>query len=215
MKRLSVSIIIILFAATVAFAPVLVKQELLIYSFTEKSTEYTCDVNDVWQKTAVTKTGYFLMEMGSTSSTTMDVWRVDTFKARDPNGKMQKYAKPLAPAEYTIDYADIGTKETWIINLSSSNEHALLKGDEKRIKMQAFGKYVTIPTALTGTRNWYYTSGDSIMHTGSSTMSLRYHSRFTNDYYSDPDLFNAMHAVEFIIGPYLIDKGYIVIPLNL
>ncbi len=210
MKQLSLSLIIILFAAAVSYASQ-AKQSLLIYSYTEKAMDYTCE-NDVWQKTNTKRSGYIAMEERYDSG--MDMWFVNTWKAPDVNGTMQKHAKPEKPKQYSIDYADIGLKEIWIMNFIDSNEHIFLKGDEKHLFIQAVDKYANIPSLLTGTHNWYRTK-DNVLHAGSSTMSLKFHSKFTNDYYSDPNLINAAYAIEGIIGKYLLDKGYIIFPLIL
>jgi hypothetical protein len=221
MKQLSISLLIILFLAGNAIAKPN-KQEVLIYSYTEKSTDYTCDFNgftvdDIdeleWQKSVTTNTGYVVMQ-SRPAEPVLDVWFLNTWKAKDPNGKMQKYAKPEAPVPYSFTRAHMGSKTAWIINLGSLDEHNLLKGDQKHIWVKALDKNMDLSVTLSGTRNWYYQSG-TILHAGSSTMLLKYHSKFTNEYWSDPDMLNAEYAIEIIIGQYLLDKGYKIIPIIL
>jgi hypothetical protein len=211
MKRLSITLLTILFMTATANAILQQKQDLAIYRFTEKSTEYTCDANNVWEKSNATKTGYIVMQISQGSPITY-VKIITTFRAPDPNGKMQKYFESSLPIGYSIAYAEFGRKETWIINLSSQYEQTVLSGDAKRIRIKAFGEYVPIPTTLKGSHNWYYKSADNILHTGTSTLTLRYHSTFTNGYYSDPDLLDGESAIRDIIFPYLTDRGYEIIP---
>jgi hypothetical protein len=198
------------------------KQEVLIYSYTEKSTDYTCDFNgftvdDIdnleWQKSVKTNTGYIAMQSRPTEPI-LDFWFLNTWKAKDPNGKMQKYAKPEAPVPYSFTRAHMGDTRAWIINFSSLDEHNLLKGDQKRIWVKPLDKNMDLAVTLGGTRSWYYQE-NNVLHAGSSTMSLKYHSKFTNEYWLDPGMLNAQYAMEAIIGQYLLDKGYKIIPIYL
>jgi hypothetical protein len=220
MKRLPVSLFIIFLCAAIASAGTVQKQEVLIYTYTEKVTDYTCDVDGIdlsqvnyypWEKTVSTKTGYVALQ--STSTVSIAAWYVDTWKEKDANGVTHKYAKPEHPATYIYNRTNVNSKRTWILALKSLDKYTVLKGDEKEIWVPAVDKHADAPTALTGSREWYYTSADNILHAGTSTMTLKYHSKFTNQYYADPAMLDAMYAVEGIIGEYLADKGYEIIPI--
>ncbi len=208
MKHLFSSVLTILFMTSAALAASETKADVYIYSFTEKSTEYTCDMNFVWHKSIVTNRGYIVMQIFEGISP-MYAWIVTTYKAPDANDKMQKYARSSSYLVYSIAYADFGTKQSWIINLSSPDQHKLISGDNKPVWIRAFGYHISIPKTFKGADCWYYTtSEDNTLHTGTSTTMLRYHSKFTNYYFSDPDPLTGQDAVTDIIFPYLIDKGY-------
>ena len=220
MKRLSASLLIILCWTTIASAIVQIKSDIIIYSYTEKSTDYTCDftgstadvINTLeWEKSVEKKTGYLVMQRGAPPSSMVYCWHIYTWKAPDPNGKMQKYAQMGSYVIYSLNTAHVGDKVTWIFGLSNSNEHFTLKGDEKSVMIKAADEYHDIAKSLTGTHSWYYQAG-TIQHAGLSTISLKYHSRFTNDYYSDPGLPNGMEAGSEIVMEYLKSRGYIPVP---
>ena len=86
-----------------------------------------------------------------------------------------------------------------------------MTGVEKRVFIKAVDRYVDFPTKLTGSNNWYYQASDDIIHAGSSTLSLRYHSKLTKAYFADPELLYDSYAVILLIKPYLIDRGYVYI----
>jgi hypothetical protein len=222
MKRLLIPVLLVLWMVPYAYAPVPHKEEVLIYSFTEKSTEYTCDINGItdmnlinsieWDKSIKNSTGYLIVQWNSSIS--INIWTVNTGKRNDisPDGKMHKYAKAEFPVEYSIAQANVGKNTTWLVGSSSDLEHILLTGDEKRIKI--LDKGGDAATKLAGTHTWYYTDPKSIMHVGSSVISLRWHSKFTADYFYDPGMLDGWDATDQIMD-YLRNKGYIIIPTGL
>ena len=206
-------------AAASAAAPPPQKEEVLIYSFTEKSTEYIGDINDDWEKSTRTSTGYMVVGEGA-SSTSLSIWTINTWKDTGADGKRHNYAHCELPINYSFVKAHLGDKDTWLLGLSSLDEHTLLKGEEKRFWIPGVDKTASVPKAFSGTRTWQYTDSNSVLHAGSSTISIRLHSKFTNDYYSNSTyyyspnapLYNAWGAAENIEEYLQVKKGYIVIP---
>ncbi len=205
MKRLSVLLLIILCATAIASAQPQAKSEVIIYKYMEKSTDHTCDFSGSsddmlntleWEKSNEKETGYFIMQRGAASSTVAYGWHVYTWKAPDKNGKMQKYALMGSYVVYNFNTAHVGDKVSWIVGLGNSDGHFVLKGDEKGVKIKASDKNHDIAKSLTGTHNWYYQEG-TIQHAGSSTISLKYHSGFTNDYYDDDALQTGADAAKW------------------
>jgi hypothetical protein len=221
MKRLLVLVLLVIWLAVNAGARA--ENIVLIYSFTEKSTEYTCDINGItdmneinwikgiWDKSVKTSTGYFIVQW--TSPISLNVWTVNTGKRNDvsPDGKMHKYAKAERPAEFSIAQAGIGKKTTWLVGSISDIEHTLLTGEEKPIRI--LGEKGDAATKLAGTRTWYYTDPNLIMHVGSSAISLRWQSNLTNEVLSDLDplKLDGWLATDWL-AEYLHNKGYIIIP---
>ena len=222
MKRLSITLLITLILTANTYAKVAVKQEVLIYSFTEQSTDYTCDFNgsDIseidnlpWEKTTVKKTGFVALQ--EIASSQMEAWFVYTYKAPDANGKMQKYAQPELQALYVHTYAHIGDTKIWLLSTHALEWHVELNGVTKEIFIKAVDKYADIPTTIAGMNTWNYLSNEQLVHEGASTLKMRYHSKFTNAYYADPAVLDAYSAIENVLGEYLRGKGYIVLPLKI
>jgi len=213
MKQLLVLVLLVLGLA--ANASVRAEDIVLIYSFTEKSTEYSCDINGItdmnqindpyvveWNKSIKTETGYFIVQW--TSQISVNVWTVKTEKIKGKDGKMHKWASASGPAGYSFATANLSNKTTWLVGTASEEQHTLLAGDEKPVKI--LGKPGDAATKLAGTRTWYYEE-DSILHVGSSVISLKWQSKLTNEVMSDLLVPNGEDAAGWLLY-YLESKGY-------
>jgi hypothetical protein len=185
------------------------KDEVIIYTFTEKATEYTCDVNHAWQKSAGTRTGFMFMEGNYTSS--LAILRLNTWKEKGADGKMHNYVQPEFQMKSLMSPATVGNKRTWLINSDTDSWHLQLRGDEKPVKMAGF--VVDYATALAGTRTWYYTDASSVTHIGSSTISLKFNTKFTTEYLTNSALLDNIDASNYISAYLRDNKGYIILPL--
>jgi hypothetical protein len=190
------------------------KEEVLIYSFKQKTTEYTCDISGItdmnlvnsleWEKSVKTSTGYLVVQWAPDSDIELNVWTVLTEKLKDRDGKPYKWASVSGPAEFAIAQATVGNKTTWLVGYNYASEHTLLTGEEKRIKI--LDKGGSAATKLAGTSTWRYEQ-DSILHVGSSAISLSWQSKLTAAYFSNPYLVDGFDAVGLLLD-YLDSKGY-------
>ena len=211
MKRLLVLVLAIAGLCAHAGAAVQ-KEEVLIYSFTEKSTEYT-GVTDMgnpgiinWSKSTTADIGYLVFQ--ENPSQTFTIWAVKMLKVKDKAGKTRKIAFVYDWGEYSFVEADIGKKKTWLVSSASEDVHVLLTGDEKPVWLYSVDKTARIPAKLAGTSNWYYNEGVGILSAGSSTLSLRFQLKFTNEFYANASVSDGYEMARWIQDYLVENKGY-------
>jgi hypothetical protein len=213
MKKLLVLVLLALWMA--ADAGAVSKCDVFVYSFIQKSTDFACDINGVsdmndtssrlWNKSIETSVGYLFVQWNSPTS--LSVWTVTMEKRKElgQDGKLHKCVLFTSrPTEYSIAQAGLGRKTTWLLSVDSDWEHLFLTGDERPVKIS--GEPGDIATKLAGTRTWNYVNGD-ILHVGSATMVLRWQSKLTAQYDSNPDLHDGWEATEWFLLD-LDSKGY-------
>jgi len=175
--------------------------EVFIYNLKQSGAEYEYDGSE-WTQSKVSITGYVIIEPNIDDANFVNGRSVETWKEKDPNGKMQKYYEVQDMFTFEFLQAQIGKKLMWIIMPSADDtDHTLLTGEAKTRKIGTENR--TIAAKLTGYAIWDETDGD-YRNVGSGTVLLQLNSKMTTDWHA----LSGEDATDAIVD-YLESKGYI------
>jgi hypothetical protein len=105
--------------------------DVLVYNMKASNAEYKYNSDsNAWGQIEDTNTAFVIFELPSGDST--NVWAVYTWKAKDPNGKMQNYCKGENWGTLGFDHASLSpTKAKWVISDAANGRRIILTGDVK------------------------------------------------------------------------------------
>ena len=111
---------------------------VLVYNMKASNTEYKYNSDsNAWGQIKDTNTTFVIFELPSGDST--NVWAVYTYKAKDPNGKMQNYCKGENWGTLGFEHASLSpTKAKWVISDAANGRRIILTGDVKTSKICSY-----------------------------------------------------------------------------
>ena len=112
--------------------------DVLVYNMKASNAEYKYNSDsNAWGQIKDTNTAFVIFEPPSGDST--NVWAVYTYKAKDPNGKIQNYCKGENWGTLGFEHASLSpTKAKWVISDAANGRRIILTGDVKTSKICSY-----------------------------------------------------------------------------
>ncbi|MGB7582415.1 MAG: hypothetical protein WBL85_08225 [Sedimentisphaerales bacterium] len=112
-----------------------------VYNMKASNAEYkyNSDSSDsnAWGQIKDTNTAFVIFELPGGGST--NVWAVYTYKAKDPNGKMQNYCKGENRGILGFEHASLSpTKAKWVISEAANGRRIILTGDVNTANIRSY-----------------------------------------------------------------------------
>jgi hypothetical protein len=161
----------------------------LIYNL--KSADTGMDSNDggnSWEQYKENHTGYIIVE--ANDNNTANIWPIDTWTAKDANGKTQKYCEQQDMKTFGFLQGLVGKNTVWIITYAddvNGGQSIMLSGTVKPVKIATPLGPATLPlaSALTGTEMWLDEEEEyDYLDICSGKLSLSYNSTLTTYTYN-------------------------------
>jgi hypothetical protein len=149
MKRLLLVLILLCI-----LIPINAKGQAFVYKLKETDTGmYSEDGGTSWEKYSEKLTGYIIVE--PSDNNTVITRPIDTWTAKDPNGKKQKYYEQQDTMTFGFLQVLVGTKTVWIMTYADEWQSLMLSGTAKSVKIGTITPKPSIATALAGTFLWF------------------------------------------------------------
>lgn len=164
------------------FIPVNAKGTAFVYTMKESDTGIdTNDGGTSWEKYKENNTGYVIIEPNYNN--TASIWPINTWTAKDPNGKTQKYYEQRDMMTFGFLQSLVGKNTVWIMTYAddvNGGKSLMFSGTVKPVKIAVTIGTATLPVAstLTGTELWL-DEEDTYIDIGSGQMSLSYNAPLT------------------------------------
>jgi hypothetical protein len=135
-----------------------------------------------WEKYKDNYTGYVIIEPNDNN--TASIWPINTWTAKDPNGKTQKYYEQRDMMTFGFLQALIGKNTVWIMTDVDEQQSFLFSGTVKSMKVATLLGPATLPVAGTLTATKIRFENDDYIDFGSGKMSLSYNAPLTTYTYN-------------------------------
>lgn len=178
----------------------------LVYQMKEADTGMdSSDSGSSWEKYKDNYTGYIIIEPNDNN--TASAWSIHTWKAKDPNGKMQNYYAQQDMITFGFLQVIVGKNTVWIITYADDEQSIMMSGAVKPVKVVTLLGPATLSLAgtITGTSIWF-DDENSYKDIASGKVSLSYNSPLTTYIYNNID--TGEDAVAYVIS-YLTSLHYL------
>jgi hypothetical protein len=150
------------------FIPVNAKGAAFVYKIKQINTGMdTEDGGSTWVKYKGNEAGYIIIEPGDNN--TASAWSIDTWTAKDPNGKTQKYYRQRDMNTFEFLQVTVGKNTVWIITQKDETQNVMISGTVKPVKIGT--DKPSIAATVTGTSIWFDEEG-SYMDVASGKISM-------------------------------------------
>ncbi len=157
----------------------------LVYNLKEADTGMDSnDGGNSWEQYKENHTGYIIVE--ANDNNTANIWPIDTWTAKDANGKTQKYCEQQDMKTFEFLQGLVGKNTVWIITYAddvNGGQSLMFSGTVKPVKIGTINPKPSIAASLTGTTLWL-DDEDSYIDIGSGKLSLSYNSTLTTSVYN-------------------------------
>ncbi len=149
------------------FIPVNAKGAAFVYKLKETATGLESNDGNSWKKYNKNRTGYIIVEPNDNN--TASVWPIDTWTAKDPNGRKQKYYEQQDMMTFGLAQALVGKNTVWITTYADEEQSFIFSGTAKPVKIAT--PKPSVAATLTGTAI-LLDEEDSYIDIGSSKISM-------------------------------------------
>lgn len=173
--------------------------DVFVYNMKISDVEFEYEW-DGWELVKDSDTQFIIIERAGSDS--IKVWTIDTWKEKDPNGKMQNYYEAEYDGEIGFVEAQVGKKLMWMITgTADGDDRNLLTGEAKPTKIGVATP--TVAAKLAGMSLFdVEDSGDRYIGYSKMTMSLDKKMSFSVQGLDGAQAFN------FIVNAF-VTMGYI------
>ena len=174
MKRLMLILMLLC-----VFIPVNAKGTAFVYKMTENDTGIdTEDGGNSWEKYKENNTGYVVIEPNDNN--TASIWPINTWTAKDANGKTQKYYEQQDKMTFGFLQSLVGKNTVWIMTYAddvNGGKSLMFSGTVKPVKIAE--RRPRYPLPHPDRHELWLDEEDTYIDIGSGKMSLSYNTPLT------------------------------------
>lgn len=179
------------------FIPVNAKGRAFVYKMKEAATGMaTDDSGNSWEGYKKNRTGYIILEPNDNN--TANIRPIDTWTAKDPNGRKQKYYEQEDMMTFGFLQGLVGRNTVWIMTYAddvNGGQSFMFSGTAKSVNVAT--PKPSVAATLTGISLWF-NEEDTSIDVGESKISLSLDTTLTTYGYMHTGEDTVTHVVDYL-----------------